>query len=109
MSLVTNRSFYDSGLLLSIRSCVENCFTVYMNFENKGCELLNQQAGDGEYLENLDVILDVMDMDNNDAIDINEFFEVTEFNRRKIFGSRSLWLIVYSSIATIQAYVWARD
>lgn len=43
----------------------------------KGCELINQQAGDGEYLENLDVILDVMDMDNNDAIDINEFFEVT--------------------------------
>lgn len=42
----------------------------------QGCELINQQAGDGEYLENIDVILGVMDMDNNDSIDINEFFEV---------------------------------
>lgn len=42
----------------------------------QGCELINQQAGDGEYLENVDVILGVMDMDNNDSIDINEFFEV---------------------------------
>ncbi|CAB1103637.1 unnamed protein product [Ectocarpus sp. CCAP 1310/34] len=43
---------------------------------HRGCELLNQQAGEGEYLENIDVILGVMDMDNNDSIDINEFFEV---------------------------------
>eukprot|EP00903_Cladosiphon_okamuranus_P008563 g8217.t1 len=43
---------------------------------HKGCELINQQADDGEYLENIDVILGVMDMDNNDSIDINEFFEV---------------------------------
>ena len=42
----------------------------------QGCELINQQADDGEYLENIDVILGVMDMDNNDSIDINEFFEV---------------------------------
>lgn len=43
---------------------------------DQGCELINQQADDGEYLENIDVILGVMDMDNNDSIDINEFFEV---------------------------------
>lgn len=49
-------------------------------FCRQGCELINQQAkeaGDGEYLENIDVILGVMDMDNNDSIDINEFFEVS--------------------------------
>lgn len=45
-------------------------------FGGQGCELINQQADDGEYLENIDVILGVMDMDNNDSIDINEFFEV---------------------------------
>ncbi|CAN0117700.1 unnamed protein product, partial [Discosporangium mesarthrocarpum] len=42
----------------------------------KGCELLNQQASEGEALENHDMILDMMDFDNNDTIDINEFFEV---------------------------------
>lgn len=45
-------------------------------FGRQGCELINQQADEGEYLENIDVILGVMDMDNNDSIDINEFFEV---------------------------------
>lgn len=44
--------------------------------EKKGCELINSQAADGEHLENFDAMLDVMDMDNNDSIDINEFFEV---------------------------------
>lgn len=42
----------------------------------KGCDLINEQAAEGERLENFDVMLDVMDMDNNDSIDINEFFEV---------------------------------
>lgn len=44
----------------------------------KGCQLINQEAGDGEQLENLDAVLDVMDLDNNNSIDINEFFEVRE-------------------------------
>lgn len=48
-------------------------------FYRKGCELINQQAKEGECLENMDTILDIMDMDNNDSIDINEFFEVTFF------------------------------
>lgn len=43
---------------------------------HRGCELINQQAKEGECLENMDTILDIMDMDNNDSIDINEFFEV---------------------------------
>lgn len=53
-------------------------FVLFLSRYWQGCELLNQQAGDGEYLENIDVILGVMDMDNNDSIDINEFFEVSE-------------------------------
>lgn len=42
---------------------------------HRGCELINSQAADGKHLENFDVVLDVMDMDNNQSIDINEFFE----------------------------------
>lgn len=51
-------------------------FVFFFIYCGQGCELINQQAGDGEALENIDVILGVMDMDNNDSIDINEFFEV---------------------------------
>lgn len=54
---------------------------LYVDGRMQGCELINQQAAEGERLENFDAVLDMMDMDNNESIDINEFFEVNEPNR----------------------------
>jgi hypothetical protein len=42
----------------------------------RGCDIINANLCDGEKLEDPDRILDMMDLDQNDSIDVNEFFEV---------------------------------
>lgn len=42
----------------------------------RGCELINKHAPEGERLEDPDRMLDLIDLDANDSIEINEFFEV---------------------------------
>lgn len=68
---------------LKLLCCSMLCFFLVSGFVDiggvprKGCELINEQALPGEKLENFDAVLDVMDMDNNQSVDINEFFEVS--------------------------------
>ncbi|CAM9525544.1 unnamed protein product [Chrysoparadoxa australica] len=42
----------------------------------RGCELINENLPAAQRLQNTDAILNVMDFDQDDAVDINEFFEV---------------------------------
>jgi hypothetical protein len=49
---------------------------VHINHIRRGCDIINANLCDGEKLEDPDRILDMMDLDQNDSIDVNEFFEV---------------------------------
>lgn len=43
----------------------------------QGCKVLNSKLPHHEAIQDPDALLRLMDIDGNDGIDINEFFEVT--------------------------------
>jgi len=58
----------------------------------QGCELLNTTLPPDQQLANFDHILDLMDFDQSDSIDINEFFEVRgDSNCRCSTPHRHFW------------------